>query len=86
MERVEFYIICLLVTDMSHEEGNVSLYIYGEFLHGGEELGSVGNLYGAVNLEVQEVGADEDMVLISNRSTSVESAYAVMSGGVCMTA
>ena len=74
------------MVDSSHEEGNVSLHIYGEFLHGGEELGAVGYLYGAVNLEVQEVGADEGVVFVSNGSSSAESACAVMSGGVCMVA
>ena len=41
-----------------HKEGNVTLYIDREFLHGGDELGSAVNGYGAVDLEVEEVRTD----------------------------
>ena len=60
----------LSVADAAHEEGDVSLDVCGEILHGREELGSGGDVDGAVDLEVQELGTHEGVVLVADGSTA----------------
>ena len=70
------------LADAGHQEGNVTLYINREFLHGGNELGSAVDVYGAVDLEVEKVVACECREFVSNRSFVTKSAF--ISGGVCV--
>ena len=72
----------LSLSDTSHKEGNVPLYIDRELLHLGNELRSVGVSNGAVYLEVKEVLTCECMVFITNYLFVAESAEAVMSWGI----
>ena len=42
------------MVDSAHEEGDISLDVCGEILHGCEEFGSGGNVDGAIDLEHTE--------------------------------
>ena len=64
----------LSVADAVHEEGDVSLDVYREVLHGREELRSGGDVDGAIHLEFQELGAYEGMVFVADGSAIAESA------------
>ena len=63
--------------DVSHKEGNVSLYIYGELLHLGDKFGFGSDRYGAVTFQVKEVLTCEGMVFITNYLLVTETAQAV---------
>ena len=64
----------LSVADAVHEEGEVSLDVCREVLHGREELRSGGDVDGAIYLEDQELGAHEGMAFVADGSAFAESA------------
>ena len=72
--RFKIYLFPLAVADAVHEEGDVSLDVCREVLHGREELRSGGDVDGAIHLEVQELGAHEGMVFVADGSAFAESA------------
>ena len=43
------------MADSAHEEGDIYLDVCGGILHGREELGSGGNVDGAIDWEVQKL-------------------------------
>ena len=63
----------LSVADAVHEEGDVSLDVCREVLHGHEELRSGGDVDGAKHLEVQELVAHDGMVFVADGSAFAES-------------
>ena len=72
----------LSMMDSAHEEGDIPLDIYVEFLHGHEELGSGVYVDGAISLKVQELGADECVVFVTCGSTVAEPTCSVLSGDI----
>ena len=54
-----------MYVDISHYQGNVTLYVVWEFLHEGDKVRPGCYVCSTVNLEVKEMGALEYMVLIA---------------------
>ena len=69
-----------------HNQGDVSLDLDGEIEHEGDEGRPGCYLDIAVDLEVQEVGAFEYMVLITKGAALAEATGSLLSGSVGMTA
>ena len=76
----------LLVAYSGHNQGDVSLGLDGEVEHKGDKGRPGCYLDIAVDLEVQEVGAFEYMVLVTKGAALAEAADSLLSGSVGMTA
>ena len=72
----------LLVAYTGHYQGDISLDIDGEVLHEGNKWWPGCYVDAAINLEVQEVGALEHMVFVSEGATGTEAAGTLLPGCV----
>ena len=74
----------LPVAYSGHDQGDVSLGLNGEVQHKGDKGRPGCYLDITVDLEVQEVGTFEYVVLITKGAASAEAAHSLLSGGVGM--